>query len=59
MSAEELYYLNSILRQLREFKTSVSTIIPLPSLGMEVLQDNIDWLDCFIDMHRKKLDERR
>lgn len=41
-----LYYLRSILRQLQSVRGMIDHG---PSLGGEVLADNIDWLDCFID----------
>lgn len=46
LSDSDLYYLRSILRHLREFRGLVSG----PSLGGEVLADNIDWLNCFISV---------
>lgn len=46
LSDNDLYYLRSILRHLREFRGLVSG----PSLGGEALADNIDWLDCFISV---------
>jgi hypothetical protein len=46
MNEDDLCYLRSILRQLREFS---GIITYEPSISSEVLADNIDWLDCFID----------
>jgi hypothetical protein len=45
ISAQDIYYLKSIYRQLRGFKQELERV----SLGGEVLADNVDWLDCFID----------
>jgi len=46
----DLFYLKSILGHLREIRA-----LPDPlSLGAEVLADNIDFLDCFIDKHERK-----
>jgi|SRR6266436_2063691 len=53
MSENDLFYLRSILGQLREFQ---SVILKGPPLGGEVLADNIDWLDCFIDGKTKRRD---
>jgi hypothetical protein len=55
MTDNDLYYLGSILRQLREIKDAVSYG---PKLGGEALADNIDWLDCFIDKHRRALEPK-
>jgi hypothetical protein len=52
MNENDLYYLRSILRHLQEVR---SLLIEGPSLGGEVLADNIDWLDCFIDKHERSL----
>jgi hypothetical protein len=52
MSNNDLYYLRSILRHLRELRTLVDPHSPQFSvLGSEIMADNIDWLDCFIDRH--------
>jgi hypothetical protein len=56
LGEDDLYYLRSILRQLRELRRAVKRG---PSLGGEVLADNIDWLDCFIDKHTRVSDERK
>lgn len=53
MNDNDLHYLRSILGNLREFR-SVIDDIPQPSIGGEVLADNIDWLDCFIDKRAKR-----
>lgn len=45
-----IYYLQSILRQLDE----ISTIVEGPSIGSEILADNRDWLDCYIDTLRRE-----
>lgn len=44
--SDDLHYLRSILGQLREVQKSLDHG---PSLGGEVLADNINWLDCYID----------
>jgi hypothetical protein len=51
MTEHDLHYLRSILGQLRELRASIEYG---PTLGGEVLADNIDWLDCFIDKHEAK-----
>lgn len=43
-----VYYLRSIYRQLQAIRSFVEAG-PTPSLSGEVLADNIDWLDCYID----------
>ena len=50
MSPNDLHYLRSILDHLREVRSSIKYG---PTLGGEVLADNIDWLDCFIDKHER------
>jgi hypothetical protein len=55
LTPADLYYLNSILGNLREFRTV--TTHHAPSIGTEVLSDNIDWLDCWIDKHRRRFTE--
>lgn len=54
MSEQDLHYLRSILRNLREIQMRSRTSSG-PSLGGEVLADNIDWLDCFIDKHSRNI----
>lgn len=44
----DVYYLRSILRHLREVRTYMNKTGRGPTLGGEVLTDNIDWLDCYI-----------
>lgn len=53
----DLYYLRSIYRNLREVQKEISAGWPgvLPSIGSEILDDNINWLDCFIDEHTRAL----
>jgi hypothetical protein len=56
LTEQELHYLRSILRNLREFREVCDPLIDNVSwLGCQVLADNIDWLDCFIDEHERKL----
>lgn len=49
ITESDLHYLRSILNQLREIRSGIDYG---PTLGGEVLADNIDWLDCFIDKHQ-------
>lgn len=48
---KQIYYLESILRQLRQVKGDIDYF---PSVGGEALYDNIDWLDCHIDALKKE-----
>jgi len=50
MSDQDLHYLKSILAQLRELRDSR---VHGPTLSGQILADNIDWLDCFIDKHER------
>lgn len=50
----EIYYFRSILRQLYEIQNAITDkLVKNPSeflmIGYEVLADNIDWLDCWIE----------
>lgn len=59
MSKQDLHYLKSILGQLQTLRRLSRLPVlagaeMLPNLGSEVLADNIDWLDCFIDKHERK-----
>jgi ribA/ribD-fused uncharacterized protein len=50
LASEELHYHASILRQLKSMRElGAERDFPWPSLGSEVLADNIDWLDRWID----------
>lgn len=51
LTEQELYYLRSIKRSLDEWYS----LAPRGGLGGEVLADNRDWLDCFIDQHTRAL----
>jgi hypothetical protein len=51
MSKEDLYYLRSCLTNLRELLDLVHTSMPGPTIGTEVLADNINWLEHFIEKH--------
>lgn len=44
MIENDLHYLRSILGHLQEMRG----LLDGPSLGGEILADNIDWLDCYI-----------
>ncbi|MEQ1491702.1 MAG: hypothetical protein ABL932_14260 [Terricaulis sp.] len=46
---DPLYYLRSILRQLQEYRDLQSDAVFGPTIGTEILADNIHWLECFID----------
>jgi hypothetical protein len=56
MIDNDVHYLRSILRMLREVQVYVASRTKgEPSLGGEILADNIDWLDCYIDrLERQK-----
>lgn len=49
LTANELYYLNSILVMLRQNQQLACG----PSMYTEVLGDNIDWLDNYIEQGAK------
>jgi len=51
LTDHELYYLGSILRSLQQLKELSDEQVTWlgPSIGSEVLADNINWLDCLID----------
>jgi FtsZ-interacting cell division protein ZipA len=52
-----VYYLESIGRNLKEFAEIVSAVPHLAHhIGMEILADNRDWLDCYVDVLRRGLD---
>ncbi|MGY4621992.1 hypothetical protein ACVWZ4_007219 [Bradyrhizobium sp. USDA 4472] len=53
----ELYYLRSILRSLEQLKELSDEQVTWlgPSIGSEVLADNINWLDCLIDAESRPL----
>jgi hypothetical protein len=50
MTEADLYYLRSILHYLQEVRGALADTAAF-SLGGEALNDNIDWLDCFIEKH--------
>ena len=54
LSDQETHYLNAILRRLREFRDAVPVDDLGFSLGSMALDDEIDWLDCFIDEHTRE-----
>jgi hypothetical protein len=56
MNEDDLCYLRSILRQLREFS---GIITYEPSISSEVLADNIDWLDCAIDRWERQQQKQK
>lgn len=47
---DELHYLKSIVGMLRQVKDGVAFSRYRSMLGLQVLADNIDWLDCKIDV---------
>jgi hypothetical protein len=51
MTENDLHYLRSILGHLRE----VRKVVEGAGLGGEVLADNIDWLDCFIERNEREV----
>jgi hemerythrin-like domain-containing protein len=55
MTDIDFHYLRSILDQLRELQSSLEYG---PTLGGEVLADNINWLDYFIDKHHRALEPK-
>jgi len=46
MTDDDLHYLRSILATLRSLR---DVLKPGVTLSGEVLADNIDWLDCYIE----------
>jgi hypothetical protein len=48
LTDNDRYYLRSILRVLQEVKERVNQGESY-GLGNELIADNIDWLDCFIE----------
>ena len=55
LTNNDLHYLRSILSHLREVRTLLNNFDPpQPSIGGEILADNVDWLDCFIDKWEKR-----
>lgn len=58
MAEDELHYLRSILGNLREVRKYTERHGRVgPSLAGELLADNIDWLDCYIDKVERSLDQ--
>ena len=58
ITSQDIYYLESIYRNLEEFAGLLDLNTGL-SLGGQVLYDNKNYLDCFIDQHKRKLPERK
>jgi hypothetical protein len=46
---QDVYYLRSILRQLTNLKTGVAFGRYRSLLGAQVLTDNIEWIDSYIE----------
>jgi hypothetical protein len=59
LTENDLHYLRSIIGTLREVRGMAEVANLGATLGMVVLADNIDWLDCFIDKHQRELDNER
>lgn len=57
LTKEDVYYLRSIANQMREVQKRVFEFGP--SIGSEVLADNLDYLDCFIDNHYSDPDKKK
>jgi hypothetical protein len=53
LKESDLHYLKSILGQLRDVRRFMDGESQGWGLGAEVLADNIDWLDCFIDRNER------
>lgn len=53
LSQQEVYYLQSILRQLSEYAGLLRDCEIGLCIGTEVLADNLNWLDCFIDANTR------
>ena len=49
---DDIYYLESILRQLRSVANSFNASDCF-GLGDMILEDNINWLECYIDRLKK------
>ena len=47
-----IYYLKSCLRNLKELQSIINAGFAL-CIGSEILADNIDWLDCYIEKLEK------
>lgn len=50
VSDNDLFYLRSILRNLDELREVSANMVEVTGYGVanDVLEDNRDWLDCFI-----------
>lgn len=54
LSRTDAYYLRTILRQLESLREFVEARLPVvPSLQTEALDDEIQWLDAFIERGTK------
>ena len=55
--SSDLYYLRTIhgrLKELYEFAMQeMDDLDSIPSIGTEALNDEIDWLDCYIERLKK------
>lgn len=54
LSANDLHYLRSIYGQLNDTLKFIRRKHDFGiMLGIEILADNLDWLDCFIEQHSR------
>ena len=56
LTDNDLHHLRSILGTLREVRQMADMANLGATLGVQVLADNMDWLDCFIDKHQRTLE---
>jgi hypothetical protein len=54
LSPNDIYYLRSIQTQLEGVLIDFRKRSYGPTLGGEILADNLDWLDCFIEKHSRE-----
>lgn len=54
LSANDLHYLRIILDRMRELRSAAEHSKIYPTFRGEAFNDEIDWLDCFIDKHSKR-----
>jgi hypothetical protein len=52
MTPNEIYYLETILRRLREFNEALADTASFSLSGI-AFADEIDWLDCYIDAGKR------
>lgn len=54
LTENDLYYLRSIYRQLKEVHEALADTAAFSTGGL-ACADNLDWLDCFIDKHERAM----